>query len=58
MIYEPYKIWDENIEISMIVFDEAHTLLWSEDFRQALARIPDFIKKLKKTEGFLSASFF
>jgi len=38
----------KNIEISMIVFDEAHTLLWSEDFRQALARIPDFIKKLKK----------
>ncbi len=38
----------KDIEISMIVFDEAHTLLWSEDFRQALRRVPEFINSLKK----------
>ena len=36
----------KNIKISLIVFDEAHTLLWSEDFRQALAKIPSFINNL------------
>jgi len=36
----------KNLKISLIVFDEAHTLLWSEDFRLALARIPEFINSL------------
>lgn len=34
----------KKIKISLIVCDEAHTLLWSEDFRKALGHIPDFIK--------------
>ena len=38
----------KNLKISLIVFDEAHTLLWSEDFRLALARIPEFINSLIK----------
>ena len=38
----------KNIEISMIVADEAHTLLWSEDFRIALGHIPKFIENLNK----------
>ena len=38
----------KNIEISMIVADEAHTLLWSEDFRIALGHIPKFIESLNK----------
>lgn len=33
-------------KISLIVLDEAHTVLWSEDFRSALAFIPSFIEKL------------
>lgn len=37
-----------NVEISMIVADEAHTLLWSEDFRKSLGHIPNFIEKLEK----------
>lgn len=47
---ESKRFQDEikDIEISMIVADEAHTLLWSEDFRKALGHIPLFIEKLKK----------
>lgn len=36
----------KQINISFLVCDEAHTLLWSEDFREALGEIPVFIKKL------------
>lgn len=36
----------KNIKISLIVFDEAHTLLWSEDFRKNLSNAPKFIKTL------------
>ncbi len=34
------------IKISLLVCDEAHTLLWGEDFRMALGHIPDFIETL------------
>ena len=34
------------VEVSLIVCDEAHTLLWSEDFRFALGRINEFINRL------------
>lgn len=34
------------VKISLIVFDEVHTLLWSEGFRLALGRVYDFIEKL------------
>ncbi len=34
-------------KVSMIVCDEAHTVLWGEDFRKAFIRIPLFIKKVK-----------
>lgn len=33
-------------KISLFVLDEAHTVLWSEDFRTSLACIPNFINKL------------
>lgn len=36
----------KKVKVSLIVCDEAHTLLWSEDFRIALAHIPDFISYL------------
>lgn len=36
----------KRIKIDFFVCDEAHTLLWSEDFRKALGLIPLFIKKL------------
>ncbi|MBQ9124315.1 MAG: ATP-dependent DNA helicase RecQ [Acholeplasmatales bacterium] len=36
----------KKVKISLIVCDEAHTLLWSEDFREALGRIPEFIDGL------------
>ena len=35
------------IKISMIVCDEAHTLLWSEDFRKGMLEIKNFINNLK-----------
>lgn len=35
-----------NVKIALIVCDEAHTLLWSEDFRLALGHIPNFIEKI------------
>ena len=43
-----------NIDISLLVCDEAHTLLWSEDFRGALGDIPLFIKKLRKRPKMLA----
>lgn len=43
-----------NVDISLLVCDEAHTLLWSEDFREALGDIPDFINKLKKRPKMLA----
>ncbi len=36
----------KRIKVDFIVCDEAHTLLWSEDFRKALGLIPLFVKKL------------
>lgn len=36
----------KRVKIDFFVCDEAHTLLWSEDFRKALGLIPLFIKKL------------
>ena len=35
-----------SIKISLIVFDEVHTLLWSEGFRLALGRVYKFIELL------------
>lgn len=34
------------VKVSLIVFDEVHTLLWSEGFRLALGRVYNFIAKL------------
>lgn len=34
------------VKVSLIVFDEVHTLLWSEGFRLALGRVSNFIDKL------------
>lgn len=34
------------IQISLVVIDEAHTILWAEDFRKAYANIRDFIENI------------
>jgi len=36
-----------NLNISLIVCDEAHTVLWSEDFRLSIGKINQFVYKLK-----------
>ena len=36
----------KKVHIDLFVCDEAHTLLWSEDFREALGEIDLFINKL------------
>ena len=43
-----------NLDIDLFVCDEAHTLLWSEDFRYALGEIPLFLEKLKKRPKMLA----
>ncbi len=43
-----------NIDISLIVFDEAHTLLWSEDFRKSLKNIKPFIASRNKRPKMLA----
>jgi ATP-dependent DNA helicase RecQ len=43
-----------NIDISLIVFDEAHTLLWSEDFRKSLKNIKPFIESRHKRPKMLA----
>ena len=42
------------LDIDLFVCDEAHTLLWSEDFRYALGEIPLFLEKLKKRPKMLA----
>ena len=44
----------EKVDIDFLVCDEAHTLLWSEDFRHALGEIPAFIKRLPKRPRILA----
>ncbi|MCR5350553.1 MAG: RecQ family ATP-dependent DNA helicase [Acholeplasmatales bacterium] len=44
----------KDLKIDFLVCDEAHTLLWSEDFRKALGKIPEFLKKLKKRPKMLA----
>lgn len=36
----------KNIKISLIVCDEAHTLIWSEDFRKGILNIKTFLDEL------------
>ena len=43
-----------NLNIDLFVCDEAHTVLWSEDFRYALGEIPLFLEKLKKRPKILA----
>lgn len=45
-----------NLMISMLVVDEAHTLLWAEGFREAYGRIEQFIQKLKKRPKILAVT--
>ena len=46
----------QEVEVSFIVCDEAHTLLWSEDFRFALGRINEFIKLFNKRPKILAVT--
>ena len=41
-----FKEMIKKVKISLLVCDEAHTLLWSEDFREVMAHIPEFINYL------------
>lgn len=36
----------QNHRVALLVCDEAHTVLWSEDFRAALGKIPKFVAAL------------
>ena len=40
--------------VSLIVFDESHTLLWSEDFRFTLSKIPEFLNNFKNRPPILA----
>ncbi len=42
------------LNISLIVCDEAHTVLWSDDFRKSIGKINLFIKKLNKRPRLLA----
>ena len=42
LLNDKFKFIIKNLKISLIVIDEAHTLLWGEDFRLALKNIPLF----------------
>ena len=42
------------LDLDLFVCDEAHTLLWSEDFRESLGEIPLFLNKLKKRPKMLA----
>ncbi len=44
----------KKINISLIVFDESHTLLWSEDFRFTLSKIPDFLDNIQNRPPILA----
>lgn len=44
----------KKVDVSLFVCDEAHTLLWSEDFRDALGRIDEFISMLPKRPRMLA----
>ena len=46
LLTQRFKTFMKNINISLIVCDEAHTLLWGEDFREALFKISEFIDVL------------
>ncbi len=40
--------------ITLVVVDEAHTILWSDDFRIAIGHIGEFVKKLNKRPAILA----
>lgn len=42
------------LNVSLIVCDEAHTVLWSDDFRIAIGKINEFVKKLTKRPTLLA----
>ncbi|MDO4690621.1 MAG: DNA helicase RecQ [Fusobacterium sp.] len=48
----------KNIEVSMIVIDEAHCISqWGENFRKSYLKISDFIKKIDKNKNILTLAF-
>ena len=47
LLTNKFQYMMRNIKIDLFVCDEAHTLLWSEDFREALGEIDKFVSKLK-----------
>lgn len=44
----------KKVDVDLFVCDEAHTLLWSEDFRESLGRIDEFINMLPKRPKMLA----
>ena len=49
-----FKEMMKNVSIDLFVCDEAHTLLWSEDFREALGEIDKFVSSLPKRPKMLA----
>lgn len=48
----------KNIDISMVVVDEAHCISqWGENFRKSYLKINDFIKKIDKNRNILTLAF-
>ena len=54
LLSDRFKNNIKNINIDLFVCDEAHTLLWSEDFRSALGEIYKFIEILPKRPRILA----
>ncbi|MDE6240824.1 MAG: ATP-dependent DNA helicase [Anaeroplasmataceae bacterium] len=44
----------KGIKVSMVVVDEAHTILWAEGFREAFGKIYSFIEQLEKRPKLLA----
>ena len=46
LLTNKFQYMMKNVKIDLFVCDEAHTLLWSEDFREALGEIDKFVSLL------------
>lgn len=45
-----------NLDVSLIVLDEAHTILWGESFREAFVKISNFVKKISSRPPILAVT--
>lgn len=49
-----FQLIIKKVNVDLFVCDEAHTLLWSEDFRESLGKLYDFINILPKRPKMLA----